>query len=326
MKISIIIPVYNAEKYLKRLFDSILKQTYNNIEIIAIDDGSKDKSYEVMKEYYNNNKNIFKIFKQENKGIAYTRNKGINLATGKYLMFVDCDDWIEKDYLEVFLENAEREAADIVVGGYKRVKLLNNDKYKTMYTKKMKNMSYIYIQLAPWAKLYKREFLLENDITFLDWPVGEDIFFNCIAYNRTSKIKIINYVGYNWFYNILSVSNTVQREAKDNVSIPSLLKKINDTIQNKYLNKELYNYFLIRISVWYILFTIRTTKGTVIINKTNELFEFLENNNISFKNKYLSIFNKNSDEFKTRVLLNLFLVMKKIRVLNFFLRLFAKKS
>ena len=99
IKISIIIPVYNAGNYIKKCIDSILSQTYENFEVIVINDGSSDNSWELLNKYYSDNKKI-KLFNQENKGVSMTRNFGIDNANGDWITFVDADDWIENNTLE----------------------------------------------------------------------------------------------------------------------------------------------------------------------------------------------------------------------------------
>ena len=99
MKVSIIVPVYNCEKYLKKCIESIINQTYKDLELILIDDGSKDKSYDISLEYKKKYKNII-VLKQNNKGSGSARNYGIEKATGKYLMFCDSDDFFCKNTVE----------------------------------------------------------------------------------------------------------------------------------------------------------------------------------------------------------------------------------
>ena len=100
--ISIIIPVYNAEKYLDRCLNSILEQTYNNFELILIDDFSTDKSQEICKEFTKKDSRISLLVNEVNKGVSFTRNKGIYEAKGEFITFIDSDDWVNKTYLEDF--------------------------------------------------------------------------------------------------------------------------------------------------------------------------------------------------------------------------------
>ena len=112
-KISIIIPVYNVEQYIKNCLESVINQTYDNWEIILIDDGSTDNSKAIYENIAIKNDKI-KIFKQTNKGVSAARNLGIEKAQGDYIVFLDADDWIEKKFLERMLEVIENEDADIV--------------------------------------------------------------------------------------------------------------------------------------------------------------------------------------------------------------------
>ena len=138
-KISVIIPVYNVEKYLARCLNSIIKNTYKNIEIILVNDGSKDKSQEIIDKYKNKYGNIIKAKEQENKGPAEARNVGIEMASGEYLMFIDSDDFIKEDYIENYVKTLKEADYDLVAGGYH--KWIDG---KITYT--------IALQDEPWAK------------------------------------------------------------------------------------------------------------------------------------------------------------------------------
>ena len=110
--ISVIVPIYNVESYLEQCIKSIINQTYKNIEIILIDDGSTDKSPKICDKYKQKDSRIIVVHKQ-NTGVSATRNIGLELSKGKWIAFVDSDDWIEKEYLEELLLNAKKEKADI---------------------------------------------------------------------------------------------------------------------------------------------------------------------------------------------------------------------
>lgn len=112
--VSIIVPVYNAEKYLSECLDCLINQTYKNIEIICINDGSTDNSLQILEEYSKNDSRI-KVYTQENSGEAETRNKGLELATGKYIAAIDSDDYCSLDFIEECVKIAEKEKSDIVI-------------------------------------------------------------------------------------------------------------------------------------------------------------------------------------------------------------------
>ena len=116
-KITVIVPVYNVENYLNKCLDSILKQTYQNLEIIVVNDGSTDNSGTICQEYAQKDNRIVYIEK-DNGGLSDARNAGLDRMTGSYVTFVDSDDWIEQDYVEVLYNKLTEYQADIAVGNY----------------------------------------------------------------------------------------------------------------------------------------------------------------------------------------------------------------
>lgn len=118
-KVSIIVPIYNVEPYLRQCLDSLVNQTYKNIEIICVDDGSTDASSEILTEYALKSSKV-RVIRQENSGLSAARNVGFSFATGKYVMYVDSDDWIDVCTCEKAVFKAEEHAADLVMWPYIR--------------------------------------------------------------------------------------------------------------------------------------------------------------------------------------------------------------
>lgn len=183
VKISIIIPVYNAEKYLSECLKSLLRQTLKEIEIICINDGSSDNSLSILENFQLKDSRI-KIINQKNSGVAVTRNNGISLATGEFIGFVDSDDWVDEDYFEKLYNAAKKFNSDVAAGDfYRRGKILRSKKLK--YKKeeffvepadKIKKAfipKYNYI----WNKIYKRESLLNLNIPFENGRYYEDVIW-----------------------------------------------------------------------------------------------------------------------------------------------------
>ena len=119
IKVSVIVPVYNQEKRLHRCMDSLVNQTLDSIELIVINDGSTDKSLKVLNEYKEKYPKKIKLITRENKGISITRNEGLSIAKGKYVGFVDSDDYVELDMYEKLYNKVEQEKCDIVICNYK---------------------------------------------------------------------------------------------------------------------------------------------------------------------------------------------------------------
>lgn len=190
-KISVIVPVYNSEKVVNRCIDSILKQTYSDFELILINDGSKDKSIDILKDYEKKDLRI-RVIDNENNGVSETRNIGINEAKGDYIQFVDSDDYIDEDMLKESLEQLEKNSVDIVMSGiYLDIEKngVANSSTQTYEYKFANNNTEIvenvltrlggtYIN-SPINKLYKRSIIKENNIYMnKEIDLGEDLLFN----------------------------------------------------------------------------------------------------------------------------------------------------
>ena len=204
IKISVIIPVYNVEKYLKKCIDSILNQTFQDFEIIFIDDGSTDKSLKILEEY-NNRDNRFIILKQTHKGAGTARNKGIELARGKYVIFLDSDDYFEPTLLEELFHYAEDNKTEITICSSRKVDdygiiietespnfPINFDKIPMKQIFNWENFKEdIFCLLAPviWNRLFLKDFLINNDLRFPNLPIYEDIgFVHCTTASATKMI------------------------------------------------------------------------------------------------------------------------------------------
>ena len=163
-KISIIVPIYNIEKYLPRCLESILAQTYKNIEVILVDDGSVDNSGMIADTYARNDQRII-VIHQVNKGVSAARNAGLDLATGDYIGFVDGDDYIEPDMYEILMRIIDEQQVDIAHCGYQMVYPSRIDYYyNTREKQKMNREEGVFellkgrkIEPGLWNKLYKAE-------------------------------------------------------------------------------------------------------------------------------------------------------------------------
>ena len=323
-KVSIIIPVYNSEKYLKKCVDSILNQIYKNIEIIIIDDGSKDNSYEVIKELEKENPTIIKGFTQENQGVANTRNNGVQYASGDFIMFSDNDDYLDKDCVEVFVNAIVKEEADIVVGGYRRV---STDGKVLMERKLSEDSSWSkYVQICPWAKIYKRDFLIKNNLKFLSYPIGEDMYMNLIAYYKSSKVVSIEYVGYNWLYNVESISSTIhKRIGKESDPVPMLEAIVKEIGNDEKFDDGLYEFAYVKFIVWYLLYSCKGADKNEIIEEYDKLFKWLNSNFPNYKkNKNIGIFKPKGETLPIRLSVVIFIILHKIGLGKKFLTLYSK--
>lgn len=193
IKISLIVPCYNIRKYLPRCIESILAQTYKNLEIILISDGSTDGTDEVIREYAKKDSRIIPIFKQ-NSGVSDTRNRGLDIATGDYIGFVDGDDYIEPEMYETLLKNAIENNADISHCGYQmvfpsRVDYYYNTGKKVIQDNKKGIRDIIvgdYVEPSPCIKIYRKN-IVNNLRMPINIKINEDVLFNFYAFVNSKK-------------------------------------------------------------------------------------------------------------------------------------------
>ena len=238
-RISVIIPIYNAEKYLNKCLDSLINQTYKNLEIVLINDGSKDKSLEIMKEYKKKDKRII-IIDKKNTGVSDTRNIGINKSTGKYIMFIDADDYIESDYVELMYNELKNKKYDLVISGNKVVdnnyKVINNMLYTNKNTKlTWKKIEKDFINTLYFSQIWKilidRDIIITNNIKFdKNLSYGEDMLFIYNLLHKSNNFGYLAYCGYNYYQSNDSVTHKqdiskVDKYIKDNLYIFNYFRK-----------------------------------------------------------------------------------------------------
>lgn len=314
-KISIIVPVYNVEKFLRRCIESILNQTFKDFELILINDGSKDKSLDVMNEYKNDKR--VKIFTQENKGPAITRNLGIKKSEGKYIMFIDSDDYILPNYVENYYNAMISGNYDLVIGGYQKITGDHID-----FIRKLDDGEFSkYMVTGPVCKMYRRDFIIKNDIEFLDTTASEDVYFNVCAYSKNPKIKIIDDIGYFYYFNPNSISNTQHKGFNKNVDILQLVDTINyEFIENIALNQ----YFIIRYLIWYLLYSGKSAKGNDFMNEYKNYFCWIDKNIPTYRtNKYLKKFPKGENK-KIYLFIRTFMLFHKCGLVKLFSKFYCK--
>ena len=205
--LSIIVPIYQAEKSLRNCIQSILRQTMSNFELLLIDDGSKDKSSLICKEYLQKDKRI-RFFEKSNSGVSETRNLGIKKARGKYIQFVDSDDTLVDCMCERMINTAEENNCELVICGYKKCEGSLNEviNYENLFINNMNNSGEIFGNLyvkelisTPWNKLFLKSKIKEYFDKKLS--LGEDLVFNLEYMRNISSISIISDPLYNYFIN-----------------------------------------------------------------------------------------------------------------------------
>ena len=202
IKVSVIMPVYNVGKYLNECIDSVINQTLKDIEIICIDDGSRDNSLNILNSYKEKDNRIH-IIQQQNQYAGIARNNGLKMATGKYIIFLDSDDWFDRNMLESMYNQAEKDNSDIVICGWKNfnnlTKNITNEfeiqddliNISPFSPEEIADKLFIFNKPNPWTKLYRRDFFIEKELCFEDVKCYNDMTCVYTSYLLANKISVM---------------------------------------------------------------------------------------------------------------------------------------
>ena len=242
--ISIIIPVYNVEKYVGKCLDSIINQTYKNLEIIVVNDGSKDNSLEIIKEYLKKDERIILIDK-ENGGLSDARNKGIAKAKGKYYMFIDSDDFADQNMVQVLYDNIKKYNKEISIcnryyyyeDGQKKLRFKNNNEVKNLNKEEslINLINFCDFDMSAWAKLYDAKLFKK-----IEFPVGklsEDYY---IMYQLFDLSNGVVYDSRPLLYYLQQRKGSITKNNKIILDYIYASKNQKEYIANKYPNLSLY--------------------------------------------------------------------------------------
>ena len=244
-KFSLIVPVYNVEKYIKKCLDSIFKQTFKDFEVIVVNDGTKDNSMDIVKKY------DVKIIEQENQGLSEARNTGVRNATGEYLVFVDSDDYIEKDLLKK-INDSLKNKPDIVryqakfitednTVNYEEVEFIGKDGVDAF-----KEISkYHYVEPA-WLYAINRKYYLKNKYAFKKGAYHEDFGLIPLVVFKSKVVNSINYCGYCYIQRSGSImtNKAYDKTLKKVDDVFSHYKNLTESVKNSNLDTGYFNSFL----------------------------------------------------------------------------------
>lgn len=231
-KFSIIIPVYNVEDYIEKCLNSVFDQTFKDYEVIVVNDGTKDKSMDIVKKF------DVKVINQKNQGLSEARNTGVKEAKGEYILFLDSDDFIEKDLLERLNESSKNNP-DII--RFQICEVKDNLVIHTYYEDEFNNLSgedafkrivnYHFVENA-WCYAIKRKFYIENKFSFKKGTLHEDFGLIPLVIIKAKIVNSIDYLGYNYVQRESSIMNTKDYQ--------KTIKKVKDMYNHYlYLDKEI---------------------------------------------------------------------------------------
>lgn len=294
-KISVIIPVFNAEEYLRKCLDSIILQTYENLEIICVNDGSTDSSEQILNEYAQKDSRIV-VINQQNSGQSIARNKGLECVTGEYISFIDSDDWLSLSLYKKFVNalksvNSDLDIymfnADIFSKGHSLsdVKLAHTFELNTWRIKPDKLLYSVADcsnpfdgNMAVWNKIYKKSYLDSLNLKFEENLIFEDKVFHFETFLRTQKIYVNGDSLYHYRQHSTSTMHTIKNNVFDIFEVIPLINKALVDSNTYEKNKYAFFQFLMKHFV-YLLHSSQSTDSTKLYEMSKEYLKtFLENN------------------------------------------------
>lgn len=300
-KVSIILPVYNVEKYLEKCLDSLVNQTFKDIEIIIINDGSTDNCKNIIDKYATKYNNLIKVITQKNQGLGAARNIGLKFATSDYIVFIDSDDYIQSNMVEEMYNKILQEQADVVICGNNVV----NEQYELIsktFPNKYEvydfNTQMIFGNPCVWNKIIKKVLLDDDSLSFRNNVWYEDIDFSFKLFLKSKKTCILHKNLYNYLLRQGSIMNS--NNLRKNLDLIDAFNEIimyakRNNCFNKYYNEI---EFLV-INHLYISCIVRILmNNNSSKNEKNELlnviFEYMDNNFKNYsKNKYIKMLSLN---------------------------------
>lgn len=297
-KLSIIVPVYGVEKYIDKCLNSLVKQSLKEIEIIVVNDGTKDNSQKIIDKYVKKYPDKIKSYIKENGGQGSARNYGLKKTTGEYIGYVDSDDFVEKDMYKKLYNKAKENNYDIVVCGNYNVsedyQNKNIDAFINNYNTDLENI--FFGKMAVWNKIYKRDILIKNKLEFKEKVWYEDLAFTLKAIMNSNTFAFIDEPLYDYLIREGSTMNNsnVQRNLEILDAFNDILSYIQHNKKEEYFNKIEF----LAIDHIYISAIVRVLKAEaddkVKRETINKLIDYMNKKFPNYKNnKYINTLSKN---------------------------------
>lgn len=257
-------------------------------------------------------------------GICQTRNRGIDYAHGKYIMFVDQDDKVKKDCVGRLVEVIKKETSDIVIGGFQLID--GQGRILEDWHLNPRIEWHKYRITAPWGRLFKRDILEKHSIRFMDTKISEDFYFNYLYLSFCKKISVIEYMGYQWLYNEKSESHAnMSKFAKDRNPLKMMTQLQKNMNQPNILDENCVEYLMIKHIIWYLFFIAGSVDGAQMKSIYHECFSWLEEYYPNYKKNRLVHFNKpKGEQLKIRCIVKVGMLLHNCGMLRSVLLLYSK--
>lgn len=298
IKVSVIVPVYGVEKYIDKCLNSLVKQSLKEIEIIVVNDGTKDNSQKIIDKYVKKYPDKIKSYIKENGGQGSARNYGLKKATGEYIGYVDSDDFVEKDMYKKLYNKAKENNYDIVVCGNYNVsedyQNKNIDAFINNYNTDLENI--FFGKMAVWNKIYKRDILIKNKLEFKEKVWYEDLAFTLKAIMNSNTFAFIDEPLYDYLIREGSTMNN--SNVKRNLEILEAFNDILSYIQHNKKEEYFSKIEFLAIDHIYISAIVRVLKAEaddkVKRETINKLIDYMNKKFPNYKNnKYINTLSKN---------------------------------
>lgn len=308
---SIIIPLFNAEAYITQCLESIRNQTYKEFEVWIIDDGSTDHSASVVQDFLSDER--FHYYYQENRGVSAARNQGISKAKGAYIAFIDSDDFIDEDYLELFAQAIHQKEYDVICTGYKTTL---GQRVQDFYGKDYTQIGFLKQVLAGtggvvWGKVYKKQLIIDYSVRFSErYNMREDLLFNLIFSNFVQDVFVIN--AYNYNYRLLEVGLSSSKTKGPNLN-SSVITEIFNILGCTYSANEMATItskFLQNLVFWDCI--------SCVTDKMFDMRDIIQTQNFKYVEEYMII-----QGFKEQCLFG-FIKKRHIKIATFIYWLWSK--
>ena len=314
--ISVIVPVYNVENYLTQCIDSIIGQSYIDLEIILIDDGSTDSSGKICDEYALKDKRI-KVIHQNNQGPSVARNRGLEEAEGDWISFIDSDDWIDREMYQKMMESLDKYKADIVLCKHVEVSEQNHiakidagsihffEGYELIKAYIQKNKNYL-ITTSVWDRLYKRELII--DLRFPESMMSEEICFSIQVFCNSKKAIYLDEQLYNYRVNragSITSSNYTVKRIEDEIFLTEQAIRYLKERGLRELAKELYVNLYLDLSSIYIHSSDKEVRSYIRKYRKNVkhgINEIIRKNNMSLKKQVFLIIDRISPKLRMEII------------------------
>ncbi len=323
--VSVIMPVFNGAEYLEKSIGSVVEQTYKDLELLLVNDGSADDSEKVILGIMSKNEDSrIRYIEQDNAGIAKARNTGLKNAIGDFIFFIDQDDWLDSTCIENLVKEAQRTGADEVIGGFKLVS--PEGKWEEVWELDPNCEWSKFRIVAPWGKLYRKALLDQYHICFFHTKISEDLYFNILFAGHTDKIVVIPKAEYNWLHNNKSESrmkwNKMTEDRNPIVMLDELQNRIADS---PYLKKDIMTYYFTKYLIWYLLYSARGSDDDLRRQTYGECFGWLRRHYPDFmKWKVTGIHKPKGEQLKNRIFVTGCVLLYRIKLLPVVLGLYSR--